>query len=107
MTNMCWFWDKTLYCSERLTTFAVCNFLLKLPVCLVVLERMQQEIDSVIGQERCPFMEDRMSLPFTYAVIHEAQRFMDLVPLSIPHYALKDIQFRGYEIPKVQRYFEV
>ncbi|XP_046891863.1 cytochrome P450 2F5-like [Hypomesus transpacificus] len=63
-------------------------------------ERMQQEIDSVIGQQRCPFMEDRMSLPFTDAVIHESQRFMDLVPLSLPHYALKDIQFQGYEIPK-------
>ncbi|XP_035535901.1 cytochrome P450 2G1-like [Morone saxatilis] len=63
-------------------------------------EKMQQEIDSVIGADRCPRMEDRKSLPFTDAVIHEVQRFLDIVPFSLPHYALHDISFRGYTIPK-------
>ena len=62
---------------------------------------MQKEIDTVIAQDRCPKMEDRKSLPFTDAVIHEVQRFLDLVPFSLPHYALHDISFRGYTIPKV------
>lgn len=62
---------------------------------------MQQEIDTVIGQDRCPRMEDRKSLPYTDAVIHEVQRFLDLVPFSLPHYALQHISFRGYTIPKV------
>ncbi|XP_041850579.1 cytochrome P450 2G1-like [Melanotaenia boesemani] len=63
-------------------------------------EKMQQEIDTVLGRDRCPSMEDRKSLPFTDAVIHEVQRFLDLVPFSLPHCALKDISFRGYTIPK-------
>lgn len=62
---------------------------------------MQQEIATVIGQERCPYVEDRKSLPFTDAVLHEIQRLMDIVPMSVPHYALQDISFRGYTIPKV------
>uniref|UniRef100_A0A3Q3SDC0 Cytochrome P450, family 2, subfamily Y, polypeptide 3 n=1 Tax=Mastacembelus armatus TaxID=205130 RepID=A0A3Q3SDC0_9TELE len=64
-------------------------------------EKMQHEIDVVIGKNRCPNMEDRKSLPFTDAVIHEVQRFLDIVPFSVPHHALHDISFRGYTIPKV------
>lgn len=55
----------------------------------------------MIGQERYPFMEDRKSLPFTDAVLHEIQRLMDIVPLGAPRYTLQDISFRGYTIPKV------
>lgn len=64
-------------------------------------EEMQREIDNVVRQDNCPKMEDRKSLPFTDAVIHEVQRFLDIVPFSLPRYAFKDISFRGYSIPKV------
>ncbi|KAM9853142.1 cytochrome P450 2Y3 [Aulostomus maculatus] len=90
-----------LYLAGTETTSSTIRFslsvLIKYPK---VQEHMQQEIDSVIGQERCPNMEDRKSLPFTDAVLHEMQRMMDIVPMSIPHYALQDISFRDYIIPK-------
>lgn len=73
------------------------NVLIRYPE---IQEKMQQEIDSVIGQERFPFMEDRKSLHFVDAVLHEVQRFMDIVPMGAPHYALHNITFRGYTIPK-------
>ncbi|KAI3354028.1 hypothetical protein L3Q82_018582, partial [Scortum barcoo] len=73
------------------------NVLMKYPK---IQEKMQQEIDAVIGRGRSPYMEDRKSLPFTDAVLHEIQRFMDIVPMGVPHYALWDISFRGYTIPK-------
>uniref|UniRef100_A0A4W5MGI1 Cytochrome P450 2F3-like n=1 Tax=Hucho hucho TaxID=62062 RepID=A0A4W5MGI1_9TELE len=63
-------------------------------------EHMQQEIDTVIGRQRIPQMEDRKSLPFTDAVIHEVHRFLDIVPFNLPHYATKNISFRGYNIPQ-------
>ncbi|KAL1006927.1 hypothetical protein UPYG_G00078970 [Umbra pygmaea] len=62
-------------------------------------EHMQQEIDTVIGQ-RATKMEDKKSLPFTDAVVHEVQRFLDIVPFNFPHYATKNISFRGYTIPQ-------
>ncbi|KAL7842710.1 hypothetical protein SRHO_G00243990 [Serrasalmus rhombeus] len=61
-------------------------------------EQMQKEIDTVIGK-RNPLMQDRKALPFTDAVIHEVQRYLDFLPLSLPHYATHDISFRGYTIP--------
>uniref|UniRef100_A0A4W5QGN2 Cytochrome P450, family 2, subfamily Y, polypeptide 3 n=1 Tax=Hucho hucho TaxID=62062 RepID=A0A4W5QGN2_9TELE len=53
-----------------------------------------------IQEHRVPQMEDRKSLPFTEAVIHEVHRFLDIVPLNLPHYATKNISFRGYTIPQ-------
>uniref|UniRef100_A0A671WVS3 Cytochrome P450, family 2, subfamily Y, polypeptide 3 n=1 Tax=Sparus aurata TaxID=8175 RepID=A0A671WVS3_SPAAU len=73
------------------------NVLIRYPK---IQETMQQEIETVIGQERSPCMEDRKSLPFTDAVVHEVQRLMDIAPMNVPRYSLKDISFRGYTIPK-------
>lgn len=63
-------------------------------------EKVQAEIDSVIGQSRQPTMEDRANLPYTNAVIHEIQRIGNIVPLSLPHVTSRDIQLGGYTVPK-------
>ncbi|EHB08535.1 Cytochrome P450 2D26 [Heterocephalus glaber] len=51
---------------------------------LVCPGRVHQEIDEVIGQGRRPEMGDQARLPFTNAVIHEVQRFGDIIPMSVP-----------------------
>ncbi|KAM4697113.1 cytochrome P450 2C19-like [Rhinophrynus dorsalis] len=63
-------------------------------------ERVQKEIDQVIGRSRAPCIEDRSHMPYTEAVIHEIQRFIDIIPMGIPHKMTCDTQFRDYVIPK-------
>ncbi|XP_054062624.1 cytochrome P450 2C9-like [Rissa tridactyla] len=64
-------------------------------------EKVQEEIDRVVGRSRKPCVADRTQMPYTDAVVHEIQRFISLVPLSVPRAVTKDLCFREYVIPKV------
>uniref|UniRef100_A0A667WJG8 Cytochrome P450, family 2, subfamily N, polypeptide 13 n=1 Tax=Myripristis murdjan TaxID=586833 RepID=A0A667WJG8_9TELE len=73
------------------------TFLIKNPD---VQEKVQAEIDRVIGQTRQPTMADRPNMPYTDAVIHEIQRMGNIVPLNGLRMAAKDTTLGGYFIPK-------
>ncbi|KAJ0029286.1 hypothetical protein NQD34_004283 [Periophthalmus magnuspinnatus] len=65
-----------------------------------VQERCQQEIDKVLEGKHFVTFEDRHNMPYVQAVIHEAQRTANTVPLSVFHATTRDTEFMGYSIPK-------
>nr|XP_001334090.3 cytochrome P450 2K1-like [Danio rerio] len=61
--------------------------------------KVQDEIKRVIG-DRQPVPDDRKNLPYTDAVIHEVQRFADVLPIGSPHQTTCDVHLNGYLIKK-------
>uniref|UniRef100_A0A671QYJ8 Cytochrome P450, family 2, subfamily AE, polypeptide 1 n=1 Tax=Sinocyclocheilus anshuiensis TaxID=1608454 RepID=A0A671QYJ8_9TELE len=72
-------------------------FMVKYPE---VQEKVQSEIDQVIGQIRQPLMDDRTNLPYTYAVLHEIKRFANIITFTPPRMANKDTTVGGRLISK-------
>ncbi|XP_072346329.1 cytochrome P450 2G1-like [Scyliorhinus torazame] len=65
-----------------------------------VQEKIQSEIDQVIGSERIPTVADQKKMPYTNAAICEVQRYSNIIPLNLPHTVMRDTEFRGFVIPK-------
>ncbi|XP_060048321.1 cytochrome P450 2C18-like isoform X1 [Erinaceus europaeus] len=65
-----------------------------------VTAKAQEEIECVIGRHRSPSMQDRSHMPYMDALVHEVQRYTDIIPNNLPHAVTQDIKFRNYVIPK-------
>ena len=67
-----------------------------------VQDKVHEEIQRQVGSSRPVYMEDKLALPYTQAVLQEIMRFTCIGPLALPHAAQADIQLEGgkYLIPK-------
>ncbi|XP_075713921.1 cytochrome P450 1A1 [Rhinoderma darwinii] len=63
-------------------------------------EKIQIELDQVVGRERRPKLSDRAQLPYTEAFIFEMFRHSSFLPFTIPHCTTSDTVLNGYFIPK-------
>ncbi len=70
-------------------------------IVVIFTEKVQDEIDCVIGKWRQPCLVDRASMPYTDAVLHETQRVTNIFPLTAPRLTSRDSVLAGYFIPKV------
>ena len=62
-------------------------------------QKAQAELDNVIGADRHPTFEDRVSLPYVNAVLKETLRWHPVLPFAIPHKSTEDETYNGYHIP--------
>lgn len=64
-------------------------------------EKVQAEVDRVVGLDRLPAFEDLPNLPVVRAVTKEGIRWRSIVAeIGAPHMAEKDDFYEGYFIPK-------
>ncbi|XP_053323593.1 cytochrome P450 2C8-like [Spea bombifrons] len=91
----------SLFAAATETTSSTLKFCLSLMTHYPdIQEKVQREIDEVIGPQRLPGIMDRAQLPYTNAVIHECQRVLDLAPIGLYRATTTDTQFRGFTLPK-------
>ncbi|XP_067946650.1 cytochrome P450 2D26-like [Watersipora subatra] len=64
-----------------------------------VKKRVMEEIDDVIGQSRHVTGKDRVSLPYTDAVLLECLRKGNIAHVALPHVADKEMVIDGMTIP--------
>uniref|UniRef100_A0A8C7J2T3 Steroid 21-hydroxylase n=1 Tax=Oncorhynchus kisutch TaxID=8019 RepID=A0A8C7J2T3_ONCKI len=68
-----------------------------------VQERVQKELDEVVGCGRSPDVSDRTHLPYLDSVINEVMRIRPVSPILIPHTALTHSSIGGHSICKGSR----
>ncbi|EHB02542.1 Cytochrome P450 2S1 [Heterocephalus glaber] len=65
-----------------------------------VQKQVQEELMRELQAGQAPCLGDRVRLPYTDAVLHEAQRLLALVPMGMPHVVTRTTHFRGYTLPQ-------
>ena len=64
------------------TVAALHVFFLAMTLYPEVQRKAQEELDSVVGSDRLPTMEDRDALPYIDAVVKETFRWFPVVPMG-------------------------
>ncbi|KAL0945486.1 hypothetical protein HGRIS_000972 [Hohenbuehelia grisea] len=90
----------SIYAAGHETTWATALwFVLAMVLYPECQRKAQAEIDAVVG-DRMPDYADRPALPYVECLIQEVFRWQPVVPLGIPHRAMKDDVYNGMFIPE-------
>ena len=67
---------------------------------LDVQDKIQQEIDKVVGTGRQPQLADRPDMPYTEATLLEHMRLHSTLPLGLIRRTTRDTVIQGHHIPE-------
>ena len=84
----------------HVTVSTVRQFLFICCRCTEAVKTAQRELDSVIGLNRLPTMDDLGDLPYVSAFIKEVLRWRPLTPIGMPHASTEDDEYEGYCLPR-------
>jgi len=82
------------------TITLVSHFILCMVLHPAAQRKAQEEIDTVVGQDRLPTFAQRASLPYVESLFKEALRLSVPVPLGLPHRLMEDDVYKDMHIPK-------
>ncbi|CAG8960300.1 hypothetical protein HYFRA_00012374 [Hymenoscyphus fraxineus] len=63
-------------------------------------EKVNEEMDKVVGRDRMPTFADQQNLPYLEAFIKETMRWRLVTPTVIAHSSIQDYTYKGMFIPK-------
>ncbi|KAI0763594.1 cytochrome P450 [Trametes elegans] len=61
--------------------------------------KARAELDAVVGAHRLPDFDDRESLVYIDAIVKEALRWHNVLPLGVSHRIVNDEELQGYFLP--------
>ncbi|KAL0064863.1 hypothetical protein AAF712_008116, partial [Marasmius tenuissimus] len=86
--------------AEDTTICGLTTFILAMVLHPKVYNKVQEEMDRVIGKDAIPSYNDRESLPYFECVLKEILRWNPPAPLGMPHRVMEHDVYRGYHIPQ-------
>ncbi|CAD5225304.1 unnamed protein product [Bursaphelenchus xylophilus] len=90
-----------LWTAGQETTSATTTWIIALMIHFPeIQEKMQKELDTVIGSKRIINSTDRPGLVYIQAVILESLRYSNLLAQNIPRVVNEDVDIEGYHVKK-------
>lgn len=81
------------------TAAAMNSFMLAMTLYPDAFRKLQDEVDSVVGDKRLPHFKDMPLLPLVRATVKEVLRWRPVTPGGVPHQSIQDDTYNGMFIP--------
>jgi len=91
----------TIYIAGVDTVWSVLTtFVFAMALHPLVQKRALEEIHTVVGSDRLPTFDDRVSLPYIEGLYREVLRWRPVTPIGFPHTSIADDIYKGFYFPK-------